>query len=179
MAPSASPTPQPVAGVTAAAQSTAEPVALADAQAIAEPAATQSDDAVPAAAPATEAQIVNIVWQWSDLVETLPAAQAVVPDPQNYTITFLEDGTLGIKADCNRAAGTYTADGGMVGGVRVQMGPTTLAECGPDSRTQELIQSLMAAQDYRVEPGGAELQPNMPAGGPVLHFQRSGPALVQ
>lgn len=62
-----------------------------------------------------------------------------------------------------------------VGGVRVQMGPTTLAECGPDSRSQELINSLMAAQDYRVQPGGTELQLNMPAGGPVLHFQGAQP----
>jgi hypothetical protein len=34
----------------------------------------------------------------------------------------------------------------------------------------------MAAQDFRVQPGGAELQLNMPAGGPVLHFRSAGPA---
>ena len=56
------------------------------------------------------------------------------------------------------------------------MGPTTLAECGPDSRSEELIDSLMAAQDYRVQPGGSATQLNMPAGGPVLDFQGSGAA---
>jgi hypothetical protein len=71
----------------------------------------------------------------------------------------------------NGASGAYTCDGGTVGSVRVQMGPTTLAECGPDSRSQELIQRLPTAPAFRVQPGGAELQLNMPAGGPVLHFQ--------
>ena len=63
-----------------------------------------------------------------------------------------------VKADCNNASGTYTYDGGMVGSVRVTMGPSTLAACGPDSRSQELINSLMAAQDYRVQPGGGRAQ---------------------
>ena len=35
----------------------------------------------------------------------------------------------------------------------------------------------MAAQDYRVQPGGSELKLNMPAGGPVLNFRASGAAM--
>ena len=37
-----------------------------------------------------------------------------------------------VKADCNQASGEYTYNGGMVGGVRVTIGPSTLAACGPD-----------------------------------------------
>ena len=59
------------------------------------------------------------------------------------------------------------------------MGPTTPAACGPDSRSEELINSLMAAQDYRVQPGGSELKLNMPAGGPVLNFKGARPAPEQ
>jgi hypothetical protein len=119
----------------------------------------------------------NAVWQWMgtswyELTETGYALKEnPIANPTQYEVVYGQDGALQVKADCNRAGGAYTYDGGMVGGVRVQMGPTTLAECGPDSRSQELIQSLMAAQDYRVQPGGAELQLNMPVGGPVLHFQ--------
>jgi hypothetical protein len=69
-------------------------------------------------------QIANIVWQWSDLVETMPASQSVVPDPQNYTLTFLPDGTVSIKADCNMLGGTYTLDGGSLA---IQLGPSTMA----------------------------------------------------
>jgi heat shock protein HslJ len=121
------------------------------------------------------------VWQWmgTSWYEQTESGyvqkQNPIGDPALYEVVYGTDGTLQVKADCNRASGTYTYDGGMVGGVRVQMGPATLAECGPDSRSQELIQSLMAAQDYRVQPGGAQLQLNMPAGGPVLHFQAAQP----
>ena len=58
-----------------------------------------------------------------------------------------------------------------MGNVRVTLGPATLAACGTDSRSQELISSLSAAQDYFVPPGGGQLQLNMPAGGPVLSFK--------
>ena len=120
----------------------------------------------------------NAVWQWTgtswyELTESdYVLKQNPIADSAQYEVVYGPDGALQVKADCNRASGAYTYDGGMVGSVRVQMGPTTLAECGPDSRSQELINSLMAAQDFRVQPGGAELQLNMPAGGPVLHFQR-------
>ena len=117
------------------------------------------------------------VWQWTGTSWYEQAEsgyvlkQNPITNPAQYEVVYGPDGALQVKADCNRASGAYTYDGGMVGSVRVQMGPTTLAECGPDSRSQELINSLMAAQDYRVQPGGTQLQLNMPAGGPVLHFQ--------
>jgi heat shock protein HslJ len=123
----------------------------------------------------------NSVWQWTgtswyELTESgYVLKQNPIADPSQYEVVYGTDGALEVKADCNNAGGAYTYDGGMVGGVRVQMGPTTLAECGPGSRSQELINSLMAAQDYRVQPGGTELQLNMPAGGPVLHFQGAQP----
>jgi len=119
----------------------------------------------------------NAVWQWTgtswyERTESgYVLKQNPIANPAQYEVVYDPDGTLQVVADCNRASGTYTYDGGMVGSVRVEMGPTTLAECSPDSRSQELIQSLMAAQDYRVQPGGAQLQLNMPAGGPVLNFQ--------
>ena len=117
----------------------------------------------------------DVVWQWTG--STYQGKQNPITDPALYEVEYGSDGTLSVKADCNRASGTYTYNGGMVGGVRVTMGPTTLAACGPDSRSEELINSLMAAQDYRVQPGGTQLKLNMPAGGPVLSFQASGAAV--
>ena len=35
-----------------------------------------------------------------------------------------------MKADCNQAAGTYTVDGAKL---TINVGPVTLAACGPDS----------------------------------------------
>lgn len=117
--------------------------------------------------PATGLQ--GPTWQWTG--STYQDQDTPVDDPSLYELVYDADGNLSIKADCNLASGTYTTEAGMVGGVRTQLGPTTLAECGPDSRSQELINSLAAAQDFRVQPGGSQLQLNMPAGGPVLNFE--------
>lgn len=112
------------------------------------------------------------VWQWTG--STYQGKTTPVENPAQYEVVYHPDGVLEVKADCNRASGTYTFDGGMVGSVRVEMGPMTLAACGPESRSDELVNSLMAAQDYRVQPGGEQLQLNMPAGGPKLNFSKRG-----
>jgi hypothetical protein len=111
----------------------------------------------------------DVVWQWTG--STYQGKQNPVANPALYEVVYGADGTLRVKADCNNASGTYTYNGGMVGNVRVTMGPSTLAACGADSRSEELIGSLSAAQDYRVPPGGGQLQLNMPAAGPVLSFK--------
>src|SRR6187397_2445241 len=59
----------------------------------------------------SKSDITGIVWQWSAMQETVPASQSVVPDPQNYTITFNDDGSAAIKADCNSVTGNYKLDG--------------------------------------------------------------------
>jgi heat shock protein HslJ len=117
----------------------------------------------------------DVVWQWTG--STYQDKENPIVDPSLYEVVYGANGMLSVKADCNRASGTYTYNSGMVGSVRVTMGPTTLAACGPESRSEELINSLMAAQDYRVQPGGSELKLNMPAGGPVLNFQTGGAAM--
>jgi heat shock protein HslJ len=52
-----------------------------------------------------------------------------VPNPENYTIDFKEDGTFTGKADCNSIAGTYSTESGFV----ITLGPSTLAFCGEAS----------------------------------------------
>lgn len=116
----------------------------------------------------------DIVWQWTG--STDQGKRSPITDPTRYEVVYGANGALSVKADCNRTSGAYTYQGGMVGSVRAEMGPTTLAACGPASRSEELLNSLMAAQDYRVQPGGSELKLNMPAGGPVLSFRAGGAA---
>ena len=84
-------------------------------------------------------EIINIEWQWSGLIETLPASQSVVPDPENYTITFSEDGTYSIKADCNRGSGSYTLEDNKM---TIAPGPITLAYCSPDSLDSQYLSLL-------------------------------------
>jgi heat shock protein HslJ len=74
----------------------------------------------------SESDITGIVWQWTAMQETLPASQSVVPDPENYTIVFNDDGTVAIKADCNQVSGDYTMDGNNL---NISLGASTLMAC--------------------------------------------------
>ena len=84
-------------------------------------------------APATQEELTATPWQWTALTETAPASQSVVPDPQNYTLTFAADGTVVIKADCNQVNGSYVLDGESL---TIQLGAATMAFCGEQSMDQ-------------------------------------------
>jgi heat shock protein HslJ len=69
-------------------------------------------------------------------------------DPAQYTVEFLADGTLSIKADCNNASGTYTSEGSSLS---IVLGPMTLAACPPESLSDEFLQNLGIAASYLFE----------------------------
>jgi len=85
---------------------------------------------------------------WSELHETQPAAQSLVPDSENYTIEFKDDDTFSAKADCNSASGGYTLDGDDL---TIRLGPTTLAECGENSLYNQYLANLGMVGSYSVE----------------------------
>jgi heat shock protein HslJ len=63
-------------------------------------------------------------------------------DPTDYSITFEPDGTLSVKADCNRATGAYTLSGSSLS---IRLGATTTAMCPPESLSSEYLQNLAVA----------------------------------
>jgi heat shock protein HslJ len=73
-----------------------------------------------------------------------------VPMPESYTLDFLEDGTLAIGADCNRAVATYTTDGSKLS---IMVGPMTMAMCPPESMSDRFVQLLGAATGYFFQDG--------------------------
>ena len=95
-----------------------------------------------------ESDLTNVTWKWSELHETEPAAQSLVPDSDNYTIEFKEDGSLSVKADCNNASGSYTLEGENL---TLQLGPSTLAECGETSLYNQYLTNLGMISSYSVE----------------------------
>jgi heat shock protein HslJ/uncharacterized protein YraI len=109
-----------------------------------EPAPTPEPTSIPE--PVLESisqpELVGATWQWVGLRETMPASQSVIPDPENYTLTFNEDGTLSIKADCNVALGSYELAGEQL---TITLGPTTLAECGAESSYNQFLSLLEQA----------------------------------
>jgi heat shock protein HslJ len=96
------------------------------------------------------ASITNKTWQWVSLVETLPASQSVVPNPENYTLILMPDSSLSIKADCNMAGGTYTLKGDSL---ELVLGPSTMAYCGEQSLDQQFLMTLQQVSGYSIENG--------------------------
>ena len=103
-------------------------------------------------------------WQWEKQVNPSDGRETLTSNPANYTLTFNADGMYQFQADCNQGSGSYTAD--ETGAIRFQPGPVTLAECGPQSRYQDMLTMMQAVQDYRLEEAGAVLVLVWPAGGP-------------
>jgi heat shock protein HslJ/uncharacterized protein YraI len=98
--------------------------------------------------------ILDITWQWVDLVETEPASQSVVPNPENYTLVLRADGTAEIQADCNQVLATYTQQGSAL---IIQLGPSTMAACGEDSLDQQFLASLDKANSFGILAGDLKL----------------------
>jgi heat shock protein HslJ len=86
-------------------------------------------------------------WQWTGSTTTVPASQSVVPDPENYTITFNTDGTFAAKADCNQVSGEYTTSGSDL---TITPGPTTLMACPEGSIDGLFLEGLGKAASYTI-----------------------------
>jgi len=100
---------------------------------------------------ATMADLTALVehpWQWVSF--TNPAEEFEIESPESYLLTFNSDGTVSVKADCNNAAGSYTADATSL---TIQMGPMTMAACPPESRSDQFVQLLGGAALYFFEDG--------------------------
>jgi heat shock protein HslJ len=94
-----------------------------------------------------------------------------VPNPENNTITFNEDGTLEGKADCNTFSGTYSQENGF----SITLGATSMMYCGDASLDQQYLQLLGS-----LAAGGPDGQGNLAletAGGEQrMLFKNSGTA---
>ena len=98
----------------------------------------------PVPATATPSNVTNvitdIVWQWTSVSNQTTKETTTVAKPQDYTITFRDDGTLSGKADCNDFTGTYS----QAGGFTIKLGATTMAACGEGSLDQQYLELLSA-----------------------------------
>ena len=82
-------------------------------------------------------------------------------DPAAYNVTFEPDGTLSVKADCNRATGSYTLSGSSLS---IRLGPTTAAMCPPESLSSEYLENLAMAASYLIEGDTLYIAMQMDAG---------------
>jgi heat shock protein HslJ/uncharacterized protein YraI len=126
----------------------------------------------------TRAGVEGYIWQ-PVAQETDGVDISLGLDTTNFTVAYAAvDETTGLmnyQADCNVGNMGYTLNqGGMIGGYLAQPGPMTLAFCGEDSFDQTFLGVLQAAQNYRVRPGGLQMELAMPAGGPTYVFEKIG-----
>ncbi len=99
-----------IASLLLAACGGAAPVATPAPAATEAPAAAATEPAAAdAGQPAGEVSLTTQPWQW--IAFSGAEEQFTVETPESYQVTFNEDGTVNIVADCNNAAGTYTDAG--------------------------------------------------------------------
>ena len=115
-------------------------------------------------------EMVDTTWQWSALTETMPAAQSVVPNPENYTIVFSEDGNVAIQADCNMVTGTYEITGDAL---TIELGPSTMAFCGEESLDNLYVTLLDQVTSYELD--GDKLVLNFGEDAGQMFFDNGGP----
>jgi heat shock protein HslJ len=102
-----------------------------------------------AGGPPSAETITGIEWQW---IQSLYGndTKAIPSDPSHYTIIFNPDGTVSVRADCNRAGGNYTAKSSRIS---VQVTHSTMAMCPPDSLDTQFLKDLDAAAIYFFKDG--------------------------
>jgi heat shock protein HslJ len=82
--------------------------------------------------------IQGIVWQWQSVTEKSTSTTTNVPNPENYTIIFNDDGMFEGKADCNAISGSYSQENGFT----IAVGSSTMAFCGEASLDQLYVMLL-------------------------------------
>lgn len=101
-------------------------------------------------APSNAAVLIGPTWKWRQTQSG--GGILAVPDPNQYTLQFTNDGKLQIKADCNTGGGVYVASST---GLQIQIQQMTRAACPPGSLSDIYVQQLNSAATYFT--GGPDL----------------------
>jgi heat shock protein HslJ len=101
----------------------------------------------------TGTSLVGTEWQWQALVGG--DGSAIAPgDPSSYTIEFADDGSVAIRADCNRGTGSYSA---TAGSLTIEVGGVTRALCSEGSLSDRYLRDLGFVRTYVIEDGTLHL----------------------
>src|SRR5262245_20339043 len=60
--------------------------------------------------PVGPTPIRDVTWKL-ETIERTGAATITVPNPEQFTVRFEDNGNLAVRADCNSCSGRYTLDG--------------------------------------------------------------------
>jgi heat shock protein HslJ len=87
---------------------------------------------------------VGPVWKWANTIHK-DGRKLMPPEPKNYTVQFLEAGTLKVKADCNVKGGTYSVQRNRL---IIEITYSTMAACGENSLEDQFVRDLMAGASF-------------------------------
>lgn len=92
-------------------------------------------------------------------------------DPSLYTLEFLDDGSMRVKADCNMGTGSWTS--ASPGQLEFGVIAATQAECGPDSLHDTYMAQFQWVRSYVMENGHLFLATM--ADGSIIEFEPALP----
>ena len=113
----------------------------------------------PAMAASAQDDLTGGAWRWQ--------AAATAEASDRYTIEFMPDGRVQVRADCNRGAGRYTVE--PDGRMSLTQIALTKMGCGAGSLDAQFARQLGDVERYRVERDGLQL---MLRGGGTVTLRR-------
>jgi heat shock protein HslJ len=94
-----------------------------------------------------EPMLTGVSWQLSEFAESSGAV--VTPDgPGDYTVTFNEDGSANIVADCNSVIAAFETDGSQL---TIELGASTLVACDDASLSDSFTGWLGSVASYTLD----------------------------
>ena len=104
---------------------------------------------------ADELRLTQGTWLWTR-TEYGDGSVLQSPDPNNYTVAFMNDGRVDIRADCNTGSAPFTITGAEL---TIQPGNMTLAACPPGSHGSVFVRDLQQVATFVFD--GPQLVLNM------------------
>jgi heat shock protein HslJ len=123
------------------------------------------------APPQTTNPIQGINWQWVSVTDQSTGQTSVVPNLQQYTISFTADGFVNGTADCNSYTGIYS----QASELTITVTTMTMATCPEGSLEQQYLQLLGSVAGGGPD-GSGNLALETAGGAQRMLFQNGGPA---
>lgn len=111
-------------------------------------------------------EITAVEWQWAGSKYSNDT-EAVPPDASHYTLMLNQDGTIAVRADCNRAGGTWKREGSSI---TITVTHSTMAMCPPESLDTAYLKDLARAVIYFFRDGNLYLDMQYDSG--TMRFNR-------
>jgi heat shock protein HslJ len=149
----------------AAAPVAAEPAGAPATPPAADPAPARAADPAPddeAAAP----ELAGTAWRLLNIMG-MDDSTDIPDDPSKYTLVFRADGTVSMRADCNRGTGSWTSPSPS----QLQFGPiaATRAMCPPESLSDKYLAQFHWVRSYVLKDGHLFLATM--ADGAIIEFE--------